>query len=496
MDTLMATRAPPPGMVPYADMSPAPPGVTLLDLPNETLSEIFDWIVPEGWHAIRGGVAGDDGSRRAKFVKLRLVCKQFDQLFSRIAFLRLDYRHLGPVTVRNPMTVVWMLANKVNIEKDNRGPGISADVSHWVTSASSIPFGEARNLQAMAEHNFLTNAAFTVFVANLGTFNALKEMKLRLQVSSQANEDPLSDTMKLVMASYLGIAPLVAGLLDNGTNVDAVDERFGFAVFSAALGNHPEIINMLADRGADLYQPARARINSSQINSFEAAAERGNAEALEALIARAPVKNSVAALLSRCLVIASKRGHVGVLQTLLSQQRIKINLTTSKNCNCIFYAAENGHREIMAILAAHPGLFLHAAKPPSRGCSTDSSETALTIASRNGWADVVRIILARREYPGYLSGNRALRCAASGGHVNVMHALLSSPKISELCLVAGHDDDDFALILKCARELGYKERVQAMEDYVTRRDLEARKPPVGDEDDDMEFSAPAKRVKI
>ncbi|KAG2004613.1 ankyrin repeat domain-containing protein 50, variant 3 [Coprinopsis cinerea AmutBmut pab1-1] len=126
------------------------------------------------------------------------------------------------------------------------------------------------------------------------------------------------------------------------------------------------------------------------------------------------------------LILASERGHEGVVSAILQHPRVKVNATRKDGWTALMVASDSGHSGIVSRLLQAPGVDFNAR-------NTEDGSTALMLALQNNRCGVVidRLLqvpeldvnAARND------GWTALMIASKRGHWNVVVKLLQVPGI-------------------------------------------------------------------
>ena len=85
------------------------------------------------------------------------------------------------------------------------------------------------------------------------------------------------------------------------------------------------------------------------------ASERGDARAVAALLdgdCTSDAVNHAGERGATPLLIASERGHVEVVSTLLAKQEVNVNQAANNGCTPLYVANEKGHSEVVSLLLA------------------------------------------------------------------------------------------------------------------------------------------------
>ncbi|KAK4446412.1 ankyrin repeat-containing domain protein [Podospora aff. communis PSN243] len=472
------------------------PSVTLATIPREVLCSIIEFAFPHGWHYI-GHRQHRDPNYIRKQLDLRCVCRLFDQLVSRFAFKSLDPTSIGPKYLKSSNTAAWLLATKVDVLEDRFG-GPCGDIFRAVgkfdaENAPLPPFSP--------ERDFLTKVACTLFVATRGLAYTIKEIKQKRELSKvQASpyDKQIDNSTAILMASFLGIEPLVERLLSSQQSrahyATWHNTIFGCPpIYAATLGNQPSIVRLLLDLGADPYERCEARVDKRYVSSLELAVQLEHIEIVEAILSRpAKVYSSPWSTFSHCISYASTHGKLEVLKMFLSPDRdFKINLKAGGNVNCIFLAEQGGHQQTMKFLAEQPRIDPNTLEKVG-GYKVGPS--ALIRAAERGWVDVVEALLKhpktdpnlKVEIPvmpcdGRYYEGTALSSAARHGFTDVVVALLDHPITNR-----GHKvrDEDGSMVTAAEIALA-NEHLDTWKKLMTYQPASrSRKRPAEDGDDD------------
>ncbi len=270
--------------------------------------------------------------------------------------------------------------------------------------------------------------------------NELAEMVAGLlDQGADVNTEISGDSTALMFAAQNGYTKTVSVLLARGANVNAVKKpTVGTALIFATQNGHAEIVTELLAQGADI----EAR-TSTGVTALIFAALGGHTEIVDRLLAQGADVNAknddgvtalmiadkigdaeiVAKLLaqvadikaktsndSKALIIAALNGRTEIVSNLLLRQDINVNAALD-GATALMLAAGNGHTEIVSTLLSQGGIDVDA--------KTSDGSTALTIAARGGQAEAVSALLSRNDvdwkkvrdqlsHPTLLSDNEAL----------------------------------------------------------------------------------------
>ena len=199
--------------------------------------------------------------------------------------------------------------------------------------------------------------------------------------------------------------------------------------------------------------------------------------------------------------IAAYSGNVGVVTLLSKEQKVNVNCSTSeiidnnqlKGITPLYWAAVNGHREVVKLLIdiigdvnascsdnAHTPLYIacsygHSAlvqwllanQADVNASRTVDGSTPLHVAAQNGHVDVVKLLLERNadvNASRTVDGSTPLYVAAWNGHVNVVKLLLQRNADVNVCCT-----DDALTPLHVAAKKGYVEMTKLLLDNNANR---------------------------
>ena len=203
----------------------------------------------------------------------------------------------------------------------------------------------------------------------------------------------------LFLAAYMNAPDVVACLLAAGANVDLeCGEPRRTALMVAALWGHVEVVRtLLTCKDIALDQ---ADIDGR--NALFLAASENKPEVVTCLLAAgANVNFKNGRCRHTALGVAAAHGHVEVVKTLLTCERIALNQTVADGISALVLAAFNNRAEVVAcLLAAGAGMMVADA----------NGRTALTAAIANRHAAVVEVLV---QYGAALPGFQAIDTARS-----------------------------------------------------------------------------------
>jgi len=194
--------------------------------------------------------------------------------------------------------------------------------------------------------------------------------------------------------------------------------------------NHPPVITK-ARSSAGNSQPQFSGWlfkSKAERRGFVKAADRGDLQAVQNYLKQGFSVNTKDASYTTPLMSACEKGHLPIVNHLLSIPGVDVNEMNSDGKTALMYAAQNGYTPAVKVLLNHKTIDVNA-KDKRQG-------TALISAALNGHAEVVKLLLQRPELnvnhtPSY--GHNAMTASAAGDigdtKINVLHALLADPRV-------------------------------------------------------------------
>lgn len=153
----------------------------------------------------------------------------------------------------------------------------------------------------------------------------------------------LTDKSPLMRAIRDGHADVVASLLKNGANANTRNEQWSALMLAAFLGEAPIVTALLA-RGADV-----AAVNTRGMTSLMLAASQGHTEIVTALLAKSAKVNAIDSGGHTALMFAANNGHAETASVLLGK-RADPRVTNRAGSSAASLAAGNGHAAVAALL--------------------------------------------------------------------------------------------------------------------------------------------------
>lgn len=279
----------------------------------------------------------------------------------------------------------------------------------------------------------------------------------------------------LVRAARVGATDMVSFLLDHGADPNgALADGFNStALMAGASGNHPAVVSILVEAGADLNQPdvlgdpalnwaaymgqleyaealvaagARADIRTSHGNALEIALRQGW-EPLIGLLGGSPEEVGIPAL-----AVAAGAGDLAAVRGLLAEGT-PVDATDPIGFTPLTYAARAGAADIVRVLAEAGAEVNHQSRPEGMGM------TPLHMAAAKGQTEAVVTLLelGAEINAANAIGQGALVWAITEGH----------PETAVVMVEAGADPDMVGEMeysgRQAATDYGFTEVLDAIE---------------------------------
>jgi len=280
------------------------------------------------------------------------------------------------------------------------------------------------------------NGATPVYVAAEKGYHEI----VRVLTDKGANLDLAhqNGSTPVFMAAHHGRHEMVRLLADKGANLNIGNINGFTPVFMAATNGHHEMVRLLADKGADL--------NLGDVNGctpLYKAAARGHHEVVRLLANKAGMprtsgKKPTVAYLKAFIkknkppgyrsYSRERRGELMKLATELGYGTVDLELADSEGFNPVFVAAEQGHHEMVRVLADNGANLDLELKNGLKGW------TPVYVAAKYGHHEVVGLLtdkgvnLDTRDK----LGRTALYMAASKGYDETVRLLVKSGANTDL----------------------------------------------------------------
>ncbi|TMW57729.1 hypothetical protein Poli38472_014332 [Pythium oligandrum] len=215
------------------------------------------------------------------------------------------------------------------------------------------------------------------------------------------DEDETGLTLLMIAVRH-GMMNMCVFLLDEGADVNQVNEKRPYALLLAAQKGHEEATRLLLQRGANAESKNMALIPAAHFGHLKVvqilldfnadqnysnrkgttplmrAAQEGRDEVVHFLIQKGAIASSANNEGMTALMLAAQRGHARIA-TMLIKSGSDVNTQTRQGSTALLLAAKRGHTDtVEALLTAGADIFL----------KDDRNKTAAETAHRRGHLDV------------------------------------------------------------------------------------------------------------
>ncbi|KAE8391419.1 ankyrin repeat-containing domain protein [Aspergillus alliaceus] len=256
----------------------------------------------------------------------------------------------------------------------------------------------------------------------------------------------MPDLLTLCQAASVGDTGAIQMLLDNGADVNSMDDQPGVAytaLHHASAQGHGIAVRLLLHRSADF-----DKFGSDGMTALHLAAQNGHEESVRVLLEHGIDVNQRAQFDHLTpLHLAAEAGNLPVVHALL-HHGADIAAVDATGNSALHFSAKKGHIDVTAALIAH-GADAHA--------QNELQESPLHGAACSGNERTVRVLLEHGVDPwtGHVFGFTPLECAIRQGHEHVVRELLSQEHFpmprpdgeSALVAAAGCCQDIFVKLL-------------------------------------------------
>ena len=189
--------------------------------------------------------------------------------------------------------------------------------------------------------------------------------------------------MEFISAAESGDGASVSRTLESGVNIDAVDGRGRTAVMAATHGNHPDVVKLLIEAGADIHIQ-----DNMKDNPFLYAGAEGLLEILRLTIAAGANTKLVNRYGGSALIPACHHGYPDCVLELLTTTDVDIDHVNNLGWTALIEAvilSDGGpiHQRIVQILVDHGA---------DLSIGDRDGVTALEHAQNRGYGEMVRIL--------------------------------------------------------------------------------------------------------
>jgi ankyrin repeat protein len=255
-----------------------------------------------------------------------------------------------------------------------------------------------------------TNGTSPLYIASQN--GNIDLVKVFIEAGGNVNQHSNQDATPLLIASCAGHTETVRLLLRQ-PNIDIHKTAQGYsAIGMATQCNHPEIIQLLKDVGANIDIHKNPDV-------LHRASFNGREKVVKVLLTAKGV-NVNQADTDGCapLYSASQEGHNKVVKLLLAVKDINVNQPqTTSGCTPLIIASQNGNTETVALLLGAPGIQINQ--------HSNQDATPLFFASINGHIDIVRLLLQQPNIDVHKNpdGDSAIGMAYDKGHTEIVELL-------------------------------------------------------------------------
>lgn len=321
------------------------------------------------------------------------------------------------------------------------------------------------NIMVTIDKELLNNV---LLVATKGRdLKGVKEaIELGADVNTKNNYDGLNHgDSPLFIAAQLGYDEVVKELLEHNPNVNAKNNFGRTPLLAAAYQGHVEVVKLLLEKGADVNLGKGSKEGGE--TTFPTTSKEGNVETDQQFEEKfnVIVKNSnssTSKYKETPLLVASKEGHVKIVQQLLAAEGIDPNLANEDGETPLYVACKYGHLEIVQQLLRANKIDINL--------TDKNGETPLSIADKNGHSDIVEAFNELKADVNTKAGpeekKKMLFNAAENGDLDKVKGLLLNLKGAELedVVNAKNRDDDEWTPLHYAAYKGHYEVVEYLLD--------------------------------
>jgi ankyrin repeat protein len=249
-----------------------------------------------------------------------------------------------------------------------------------------------------------------------------------------ANEDSKrpEDYSILNFAAHLGYSGVITHMLEEGAAVNILDRNGSYPLHSAAKAGHEECVRLLVRAGALLNREDLAVFRHAAIvnvlldegalqpkdfpNVLFIAAQQGNIDTVELLIARGVRLDAQNADHNTALMIAAQRGHMSIVHALINAKASLVKADKEGRTALHLATAANHAGVVHVLLQARAKLKL----------SVHELSEAMLVATHHGNAHLIPAFILAGANPNTVheSGETCLLWAAGNKQPEVVNALL------------------------------------------------------------------------
>ena len=296
---------------------------------------------------------------------------------------------------------------------------------------------------------------FAVAESNTNTQAATWEVERKRKAEVTRQEMAQSAQTVLNEACFYGYVESVrmALLETDQVNVNEANSNGATGLCLAVENGHSDVVKLLlATKGIDVNQT-----DSDGLDALSIASEKGDVDIITLLLGSEGIdvnyardNNGATALL-----MASQAGFSDVVKLLLAAEGIDVNQQEEVGMTALMMASQEGHSNVVKLLLEAKDIDVNqttydemllvgmdetqatSTQATSSITSSSTGATALSIASSQGYAEIVILLLAKEGIDVNISmsdGQSALFLAAYGGHEIIISLLLAESSLTIACL--------------------------------------------------------------
>ncbi|KAE8417856.1 ankyrin repeat-containing domain protein [Aspergillus pseudocaelatus] len=228
----------------------------------------------------------------------------------------------------------------------------------------------------------------------------------------------LKSVMHWAKRAWLGLRDVVRGLLEDGVPADRSHKYLSSAMYAAAFNDDEPLAEILLDNGEGAWKMDGAYGDALQLAAYKGSKNKspnpfGHGPYGSPLGAAAAAGNDdivrLCPHLRSPLFYAARSGRARVAKILLDSGEMRPNMDDDFNDTPLSVAVEHNHEDVVSVLLS------------------SDAPTPLQIAATNGYANIVRMLLCRRdiEVGGRKVEKRPIFMAALNGHTEIANLLLT-----------------------------------------------------------------------